>query len=309
MLLRAKNSSALVLASPEGQIELFKGPRNTLMLTLQTPISYLSKQKKVLNNFNSKIRCISIKIIALFTSRTSFFAHFIMALLTMFKAFHKLSGNECKILSLPMYSNSAVQERLSLFPFASICPKMTARQRWTPSQVQLQILEKIFDRGKGTPSKQKIKEITAELSQHGHISETNVYNWFQNRRARTKRKQQIGLPNNEESEMDNSLDLSREKKAKFDKNTVQETPVLRERSVSVQSQGVSDQHNFNSQHHESAIPFCTQVGSKALVGLSRNTSFEHGFSATRNGQSLEAMEKLNSLSAGEGYIMMEELPL
>jgi hypothetical protein len=54
--------------------------------------------------------------------------------------------------------------------------KVSARQRWTPIQVQLQILEKIFDQGKGTPSKQKIKEITAELGQHGHISETNVYN-------------------------------------------------------------------------------------------------------------------------------------
>ncbi|XP_038994349.1 WUSCHEL-related homeobox 13-like [Hibiscus syriacus] len=67
--------------------------------------------------------------------------------------------------------------------------KISGRQRWTPTAVQLQILERIFEEGTGTPSKQKIKEITAELSQHGQISETNVYNWFQNRRARSKRKQ------------------------------------------------------------------------------------------------------------------------
>lgn len=69
--------------------------------------------------------------------------------------------------------------------------KSTARQRWTPSQHQLQILEKLFEQGSGTPNKQRIKEITAELSQHGAISETNVYNWFQNRKARAKRKQQL----------------------------------------------------------------------------------------------------------------------
>ncbi|KAL4300437.1 hypothetical protein AHAS_Ahas17G0200800 [Arachis hypogaea] len=62
--------------------------------------------------------------------------------------------------------------------------KITARQRWTPTPLQLQILERIFDEGNGTPNKQKIKEITLELGQHGQISETNVYNWFQNRRAR-----------------------------------------------------------------------------------------------------------------------------
>jgi hypothetical protein len=66
--------------------------------------------------------------------------------------------------------------------------------------MQLQILENIFDQGNGTPSKQKIKEIAVELSHHGQISETNVYNWFQNRRARSKRKQAAALPNNVESE-------------------------------------------------------------------------------------------------------------
>lgn len=71
--------------------------------------------------------------------------------------------------------------------------KSTARQRWTPSQHQLQILERLFEQGSGTPNKQRIKEITAELSQHGAISETNVYNWFQNRKARAKRKQQLVL--------------------------------------------------------------------------------------------------------------------
>ncbi|XP_076952741.1 WUSCHEL-related homeobox 8-like [Bidens hawaiensis] len=78
--------------------------------------------------------------------------------------------------------------------------KFSGRQRWTPTPVQLQILERLFEQGNGTPSKQKIKEITSELSQHGQISETNVYNWFQNRRARSKRKQQVSAPNNNNGE-------------------------------------------------------------------------------------------------------------
>ncbi|KAG5074637.1 hypothetical protein AAZX31_20G088900 [Glycine max] len=91
--------------------------------------------------------------------------------------------------------------------------KITSRQRWTPTPVQLQILERIFDQGNGTPSKEKIKEITAELGQHGQISETNVYNWFQNRRARSKRRLQNVAPSNTESEVDTEVD-SKNKKTK-----------------------------------------------------------------------------------------------
>jgi hypothetical protein len=71
--------------------------------------------------------------------------------------------------------------------------KPTTRLRWSPSQIQLQILERLFEQGNGTPNRQHIKEITDELRQHGQIGETNVYNWFQNRKARAKRRhQQVG---------------------------------------------------------------------------------------------------------------------
>jgi len=62
--------------------------------------------------------------------------------------------------------------------------------RWTPSQIQFQILERLFEQDNGTPNKQHLKEIAHELRQHGQIAETNVYNWFQNRKARTKRRHQ-----------------------------------------------------------------------------------------------------------------------
>ncbi|XP_073387836.1 uncharacterized protein [Physcomitrium patens] len=65
------------------------------------------------------------------------------------------------------------------------------RSRWSANQQQLQNLESIFEQGNGnTPNKARIKDITIELNQFGHISETNVYNWFQNRKARAKRKLQ-----------------------------------------------------------------------------------------------------------------------
>ncbi|XP_020676225.2 WUSCHEL-related homeobox 8-like [Dendrobium catenatum] len=68
-------------------------------------------------------------------------------------------------------------------------PKVAARQRWIPTSMQLQILEDIFRQGYGTPSKQKIAEITSELAKHGHVTDVKVYNWFQNKRARSKKKQ------------------------------------------------------------------------------------------------------------------------
>ncbi|KAH9304170.1 hypothetical protein KI387_008574, partial [Taxus chinensis] len=91
--------------------------------------------------------------------------------------------------------------------------RQSARQRWTPSQIQLQILERLFEQGTATPNKQKIKEITMELSQHGQISETNVYNWFQNRKARAKRKQ-LHPQKEGESEIETDDEFPREKKFK-----------------------------------------------------------------------------------------------
>ncbi|THG13394.1 hypothetical protein TEA_018008 [Camellia sinensis var. sinensis] len=96
----------------------------------------------------------------------------------------------------------------------SVGHKISGRQRWTPTPVQLQILECLFDQGNGTPSKQKIKDITSDLSQHGQISKSNVYHWFQNRRARSKRKQHVAAPNNAESEVETEVESPDEKKTK-----------------------------------------------------------------------------------------------
>jgi hypothetical protein len=119
--------------------------------------------------------------------------------------------------------------------------KISGRQRWTPTPVQLQILEQIFEQGNGTPSKQKIKEITSDLSQHGQISETNVYNWFQNRRARSKRKQQVSsAPNNAaESEVETEVESPNEKKTKSEDFQSQMNSIPRAEDLCFQTPEVS----------------------------------------------------------------------
>ncbi|KAJ6929697.1 WUSCHEL-related homeobox 13 [Populus alba x Populus x berolinensis] len=126
--------------------------------------------------------------------------------------------------------------------------KITARQRWTPTPVQLQILERIFDQGNGTPSKQKIKEITSELSQHGQISETNVYNWFQNRRARSKRKQLVASSNNAESEVETEVDSLNEKKKPEIFHAQQNNPPRAE-DLCFQSPEISSELHFLGDDH------------------------------------------------------------
>lgn len=114
--------------------------------------------------------------------------------------------------------------------------KFTVRQRWTPTAIQLEILEDIFKQGSGTPSKQKIKEITADLSQHGQISETNVYNWFQNRRARSKKKQQL---NNGESEVETDGESPKDKKKKPENSQSQQNSASKAEDLCFQGQEMS----------------------------------------------------------------------
>lgn len=131
--------------------------------------------------------------------------------------------------------------------FPSAGQKLTSRQRWTPSQTQLQILEKLFEKGSGTPNKQRIKEITQDLSQHGQISETNVYNWFQNRRARTKRKQQLGGFNNGESEIETEVDSPEEKGAKMEKDMPNESFGAGHTDMKLQTCDSPEHYQFNTQ--------------------------------------------------------------
>ncbi|XP_042400654.1 WUSCHEL-related homeobox 8-like [Zingiber officinale] len=123
--------------------------------------------------------------------------------------------------------------------------KISARQRWTPTPMQLQILESIFYQGSGTPNKQGIKDITAKLAEHGQISETNVYNWFQNRRARSKRKQANPTQNNAESEEAESLNAKRARTEKLVPQSSNLSPVSDDHLF----QDVSSELRFVDQDH------------------------------------------------------------
>ncbi|CAK9862254.1 unnamed protein product [Sphagnum jensenii] len=86
---------------------------------------------------------------------------------------------------------SVVLDQINVTPTHRQVRVQQQQQRWTPSQSQLQILKNLYEQGNGTPNKQRLREITTELIQHGHVQETNVYNWFRNRKAYVKRRQQM----------------------------------------------------------------------------------------------------------------------
>lgn len=175
--------------------------------------------------------------------------------------------------------------------------KITSRQRWTPTPVQLQILERIFDQGTGTPSKQKIKEITSELSQHGQISETNVYNWFQNRRARSKRKQQNSAPNAAESEVETEVDSPKDKKTKPEEFHSQQNSDPRAEDLCFQNPEISsDLHFLDPQSSKEETIFPTDGSLKPTRGLGQMSFYDGLLSNSRNDHLAGKMEVPSSYS-------------
>ncbi|KAI4344995.1 hypothetical protein L6164_012165 [Bauhinia variegata] len=165
---------------------------------------------------------------------------------------------------------------------ASVGHKITSRQRWTPTPVQLQILERIFDQGIGTPNKLKIKEITAELSQHGQISETNVYNWFQNRRARSKRKQQNVGPSNAESEVETEGESIKDKKTKPEEFQSQNSGNSRTEDLCLQNSEVSSELHYLTPQSDGLNSIFSSDGSlKSARGYNQMSAFEGMLSNSR----------------------------
>ncbi|XP_057974454.1 WUSCHEL-related homeobox 8-like [Malania oleifera] len=182
--------------------------------------------------------------------------------------------------------------------------KITARQRWTPTPLQLQILERIFEQGNGTPTKQRIKEITTELSQHGQISETNVYNWFQNRRARSKRKQLVVAPNNAESEVETDGDSPKDKKTRPQNIQSNENSGMRSENIYFASEMSTEMHCLDAQPNKGETLFPSDRGLRTSGGLGQLSLYENVASNPRIDQLIGKMEVPGSFSPyrlGEGY--------
>jgi len=60
--------------------------------------------------------------------------------------------------------------------------------RWTGTPEHYKALEDLFLGGQQPPVREQLTEITEMLTKYGPIAESNVYNWFQKRRSREKRK-------------------------------------------------------------------------------------------------------------------------
>ncbi|KAL5553427.1 hypothetical protein UlMin_040828 [Ulmus minor] len=61
--------------------------------------------------------------------------------------------------------------------------------RWSPTPEQLLALEELYRHGTRTPTAQQIQQITLKLRRFGKIEGKNVFYWFQNHKARDRKKQ------------------------------------------------------------------------------------------------------------------------
>ncbi|KAH7352887.1 hypothetical protein KP509_19G069000 [Ceratopteris richardii] len=84
----------------------------------------------------------------------------------------------------------------------------TPRPRWCPTPEQIKVLETLFNSGTTTPTRDMIVDIASCLKQFGSIVEANVFYWFQNRKARAKRKLRIQAQLHQESAGATSISAS-----------------------------------------------------------------------------------------------------
>ncbi|XP_039054698.1 WUSCHEL-related homeobox 4-like [Hibiscus syriacus] len=83
--------------------------------------------------------------------------------------------------------------------------------RWNPTPEQLLTLEELYQRGTRTPSAAEIQQIEARLQRFGKIEGKNFY-WFQNHKARERKKRHRQLISKTPNELQQCDTYSLEKK-------------------------------------------------------------------------------------------------
>ncbi|VFQ89065.1 unnamed protein product [Cuscuta campestris] len=63
------------------------------------------------------------------------------------------------------------------------------KERWNPKPEQIRILEAVFNSGLVTPMREDIMKIRARIEEYGHVADSSVFYWFQNRKSRSKNRQ------------------------------------------------------------------------------------------------------------------------
>ncbi|XP_008809129.1 WUSCHEL-related homeobox 8-like [Phoenix dactylifera] len=132
------------------------------------------------------------------------------------------------------------------------CKRSNRKQRWSATPTQTLILDKIYHSGKVSPNKEEIKWITSELSQHGEITVSNVYNWFQNRKTREKRKRVDELVHKIKSEVEPGAESSNGKKIQLEKIDFDNKQYLSTDAHFFQTSQVNSEMHFINQESDIA---------------------------------------------------------
>lgn len=127
------------------------------------------------------------------------------------------------------------------------------KPRWNPKPEQIRILEAIFNSGMINPPRDEIRRIRVQLQEYGQVGDANVFYWFQNRKSRSKHKQQRNsksnphaptttaltmMPPPSSSSVKSSRKASRNKMAPFSVN------IMTDNSLNSPTASVN-QHNFH----------------------------------------------------------------
>ncbi|MED6156974.1 hypothetical protein PIB30_019096 [Stylosanthes scabra] len=126
--------------------------------------------------------------------------------------------------------------------------------RWSPTPIQLLVLEELYRQGTKTPSAEQIQQIASQLRRFGKIEGKNVFYWFQNHKARERQKRR-------RREMEESMAASSTKGLKETGCEVKETKKWASTS------------NCNAGH---AFQECIEISSseKGSNGWNNNNEFE-----------------------------------